>query len=109
MRNAMKTGWEDCLNRDNPRWRLAIHEAAHGIACLATNTSLFSLEVDADNKAERCRHCPSSAATPRLRPAIYLNNTKSGKGSLALCSLRLGQAAPGGLSSGTPGDVAFDW
>ena len=49
------------LNRDNPRWRLAIHEAAHGIACLATNISLFGLEVDADNEAGRCRHCPPSA------------------------------------------------
>jgi hypothetical protein len=45
---------------NSPRWRLAVHEAAHGIACLATNTPLYSLEVDANNEAGRCRSAPPS-------------------------------------------------
>ena len=82
------------LNRDNPRWRLAIHEAAHGIASLATKTVYLAWKWTPTIKLgvvgiARLMLTPSR----RLRPAIYLNNTKSGKGSRELRSPLIGSSA----------------
>jgi hypothetical protein len=48
------------FDRDNSRWCVAVHEACHCIACLATGTAFFCVEVDDNNKTGRVRHGPPS-------------------------------------------------